>query len=132
MYPQASFRMFPRLVTLLSFQTTVTADRAIVVLAGELDVAGAEVLENEIERIVADHDARELVLDLSQLDFMDSTGLRMMVLADQRAAEENRRLTLVRGRPDVQRVFEITRMTERLRFVDAPPDGGSGAEGEAG
>ena len=119
MYPDASFRMFPGPVTLLSFQTTVTGDVATVVLSGELDVAGAALLEHEIDRIVADHDVRHLVLDLSNLDFMDSTGLRMMVLADQRAQQEDRRLSLVRGRPDVQRVFEITRMTERLHFVDS-------------
>ena len=106
-------------MTLLSFQTTVTGDVAAVTLTGELDVAGAALLEHEIERIVTDHDARHLVLDLSELDFMDSTGLRMMVLADQRAKEEGRELSLVRGRPDVQRVFEITRMTEQLRFVDS-------------
>jgi anti-sigma B factor antagonist len=124
MYPFASFRMFPGLVTLLSFQTTVTGDVATVLLSGELDVAGASLLEHEINRIVADHDARDLVLDLSGLDFMDSTGLRMMVLADARAKEEGRRLSLVRGRPDVQRVFEITRMTEQLRFVDSASEVG--------
>ncbi len=117
--------MFPGPVTLLSFQTTVTGQIATVVLSGELDVAGASLLEHEIDRIVADHDARDLVLDLSNLDFMDSTGLRMMVLADERAKQENRRLTLVRGRPDVQRVFEITRMTEQLRFVDSASEVGT-------
>ena len=111
--------MFPRGVTLLSYQTTVTGTVATVALSGELDVAGASLLEHEINRIIGDHDVTQLVIDLSGLDFMDSTGLRTMVLADQRAREEGRRLTLVRGRPDVQRVFEITRMTEQLLFVDS-------------
>lgn len=106
-------------MTLLSFQTTVTGEAAVVALSGELDVAGASLLEHELDRIVADHDSRELVLDLSGLEFMDSTGLRLMVLADERARREGRQLSLVRGRHDVQRVFEITRMTERLRFVDS-------------
>jgi anti-sigma B factor antagonist len=111
-------------VTLLSFQTTVTGDTAVIALSGELDVAGASLLEREIERIVADHDATGLVLDLSELEFMDSTGLRMMVLADQRARAENRSLTIVRGRPEVQRVFTITRMEERLQFVDSAAEAG--------
>jgi anti-anti-sigma factor len=119
MYPVVTFRMFPGRVTLLSFQTTVTGTVATVALTGELDVAGASLLENEVERIVADHDPRHLVLDLSELDFMDSTGLRTMVLTDERARDEGRRLSLVRGRPDVQRVFEITRMTDQLHFVDS-------------
>jgi anti-anti-sigma factor len=106
-------------VTLLTFQTTVTGDTAVVALSGELDVAGAGLLENELDRIVADHEPSALVIDLSNLAFMDSTGLRLIVLADDRSRRDGRALTLVRGQPDVQRVFEITRMTERLQFVDS-------------
>ena len=111
-------------MTLLSFQTTVTGDSAVVALSGELDVAGASLIERELARIVADHGATDLVLDLSGLEFMDSTGLRMVVLADERTRAEGRKLTLVRGRPDVQRVFEITRMEERLHFVDSAEEPG--------
>jgi len=102
----------------LSFNTTVTDRIAVVALGGELDVAGAGALERELERISTDHDPRVVVLDLSGLDFMDSTGLRLVVLADQRAREGGRRLVLVRGNVSVQRVFAITRMEERLHFVD--------------
>jgi anti-anti-sigma factor len=106
-------------VTLLSFQTTLTGEVAIVALRGELDVAGSALLENELARISADHDPRALVLDLSELDFMDSTGLRLVVLADSQARAQDRRFALVRGKDDVHRVFEITRMTDRLRFLDS-------------
>lgn len=112
-------------MTLLSFQTTITGDVAVVTLSGELDVAGASLLEHELNRVAADHDATGLVLDLSQLDFMDSTGLRLVVLADAGAKREGRRLWLVRGKPDVQRVFEITRMTDRLEFIDSPAEAGA-------
>jgi anti-anti-sigma factor len=105
-------------VTVLSFHTTVTGDVAAILLTGELDVAGSALLEQEMERVAVDHAPRTLVLDLSGLDFMDSTGLRLVVLADTRAREAGRRFALVRGRPEVHRVFEITRMDERLDFVD--------------
>jgi anti-anti-sigma factor len=107
-------------VTVLSFHTTVTGDVATIALTGELDVAGAALLEQEIERVAAEHDPRTLVLDLSGLAFMDSTGLRLVVLADAKAREQGRRLVLVRGIADVHRVFEITRMDERLDFVESP------------
>ena len=106
-------------MTLLSFQTTVTGDVAVVSLTGELDVAGSSLLEHELERIHADHTPNAVVLDLSGLDFMDSTGLRLVVLADNQAREQARRFALVRGKADVQRVFEITRMTDRLTFLDS-------------
>lgn len=109
-------------VTLLSFHTTVTGDRAVITLKGELDVAGSGLLEGEIERVVADHDPSTIVLDLSALDFMDSTGLRLVVLSDAKAREGGWRLELVRGNESVHRVFEITRMAERLNFVDPSPE----------
>ena len=109
-------------MTLLTFETTVTGDVAVVALQGELDVAGAGLLEHELDRILADHAPAALVLDLSGLDFMDSTGLRLVVLADQRASDEGRAFAVVRGIEDVHRVFEITRMTDRLRFLDSPTE----------
>ncbi len=104
-------------MTLLTFQTTVTGDVAVVALRGELDVAGSGLLEDELDRIAADPAPSALVLDLSDLDFMDSTGLRLVVLADALAREEGRAFALVPGNADVHRVFEITRMTDRLRFL---------------
>jgi hypothetical protein len=46
--------------------------------------------------------------------------VRAVICARDRLEESERRLVLVRGPSAVQRVFEITRMTERLEFVDAP------------
>ena len=59
-----------------------------------------------------------IVLDLAGLTFLDSTGLRMVVTADQRASAEERRLAVVRGPESVQRVFAITRLDEHLDMVD--------------
>lgn len=106
-------------MTQLTFETTVTGGVAAIALSGDLDVAGSAVLEAEIDRLLGHEAPATLVLDLSGLEFMDSTGLRLVVLADARAREEGWSLVLVRGGDDVQRVFDITRMTERLTFVDS-------------
>ena len=58
------------------------------------------------------------MVDLSKLSFLDSTGLRCIVTADERAREEGRRIVIVRGPDAVQRVFAITRLDERLEMVD--------------
>jgi anti-anti-sigma factor len=65
-----------------------------------------------------------VVLDLRRLEFLDSSGLRSVALAQRRLAGAGRHLVLVRGRETVQRVFEITRMDERLQFVDEPAEDG--------
>ena len=74
-------------------------------------------LEPELERLADEPGVDVVALDLRPLDFLDSSGLRVVVLANERLDENERRLVLVRGSSTVQRVFEITRMTERLDFV---------------
>jgi anti-sigma B factor antagonist len=106
----------------LEFKTTRNGTLAVVAPTGELDLSGAAVLEGELERLAAEPELGTVVLDLRGLEFMDSSGLRLVVLADMRAREAGRRFALIRGDDTVHRVFEITRMAERLEFVDAPED----------
>jgi anti-anti-sigma factor len=86
-------------------------------LKGELDLSSVGKVEEELARAEAEGPSL-LVLDLSQLSFLDSTGLRAVVTADERARSNGRRLVIVRGPDAVQRVFAITRLEERLEIVD--------------
>jgi anti-anti-sigma factor len=88
-----------------------------IALRGELDLSSAAKLQEELRRVEATSPP-VLVLDLSKLVFLDSTGLRCLVTADERAREAGRRLVIVRGPDPVQRVFAITRLEERLEMVD--------------
>jgi anti-sigma B factor antagonist len=106
----------------LAFQTTRNGTVAVVAPSGELDLSGAAVLEDELDRLAAEPELSTVVLDLRQLEFMDSSGLRLVVLADMRARETGRRFVLVRGSETVHRVFEITRMSDRLEFVAGPEE----------
>jgi anti-sigma B factor antagonist len=90
-------------------------------LRGELDISTAPRLEESLQRAEADGPAL-LVLDLSTLDFMDSTGLRMLISADSRAREAGRRLVLIQGNEMVQRVLRLTRLDERFEIVADPAD----------
>ena len=104
----------------LEFHTTLRAGDAVIALAGELDLSGAPALDEEIARLAAADGVERVVLDLRALEFLDSSGLRSVALAHRRLEAAGRGLALVRGSETIQRVFEITRMDERLRFVDAP------------
>ena len=88
-----------------------------VALAGELDLSTVAKVQEELRRVEANAPAT-VVVDLSKLTFLDSTGLRCIVTADERARAEGRRLAIVRGPDAVQRVFAITRLEERLEMVD--------------
>jgi len=89
----------------------------LVALTGELDLATAPKLEDELRRVEARRPAL-VVIDLKPLSFMDSSGLRALIAADSRAREAGSRLVLVRGDERVQRVLRITRLDERLEIVD--------------
>ena len=103
----------------LSIDTRTDGAVRVLEIVGELDLAGTEVLEQAVAEAEA---ARPdvLVLDLRGVQFMDSSGLRSVMLAAQRAEKDARRFALVPGKKQVMRVFEITRMEERLEFVDDP------------
>jgi anti-sigma B factor antagonist len=89
----------------------------VVALVGELDLTQADRVSDELLRVEAS-DARRIVLDLSGLDFIDSTGVRLMIAADLRARANGNRLTLLRATMPVQRVFELTGLLDRLPFTD--------------
>jgi anti-anti-sigma factor len=94
-------------------------------LTGELDISTAEGLERRLAEL-EEAGPQTIVLDLSDLAFMDSTGLRLIVTADLRMRADGRRLRLVRGPEAVQRVFRLALLEERLSFLDddEPAEGG--------
>ena len=90
-----------------------------VALNGELDISTGQRLDDDLRRIEADK-PELIVLDLKDLSFMDSTGLRLLITADARAREERRRLAIVRANVMIARVLRLTRLDERLNVVDDP------------
>jgi anti-sigma B factor antagonist len=105
----------------LTFHTTLSsAGDALIALTGELDLSGATPLDEEIARLAGKEGVRRVVIDLRELEFMDSSGLRLVALAERKLSAAGRELVLVRGPDTVQRVFAITRMDEHLTFVDTP------------
>ncbi len=86
-------------------------------LIGELDLAAAPTLEEELWKVAA---AERLVVDLRELEFIDSTGLSVLVKANRRAQETGRQFGVVRGGAQVQHLLSLTGLTDRLTIADAP------------
>ncbi len=95
------------------------ADAITLVLSGELDIASAPSLEQALEDVGASI-PRRLVIDLTEVTFMDSTGLRALLLARQRTQAAQQELVLRPGPRQVQRVFELSGTIERFAFEDPP------------
>jgi anti-sigma B factor antagonist len=90
-----------------------------VALSGELDIASAERLEEALAEVEGAGGAT-ILLDLRGVEFIDSTGIRAVIAANERAEANGRRLAVVRGTKAVERVFRLTQLDERLDLVDDP------------
>jgi anti-sigma B factor antagonist len=95
--------------------------RAILTLEGELDMASAELLE----QLADGEELRSepmLVLDLQQLRFIDSTGLRAILATLERCRERGQEFAITPGSQQVQRLFSVTGVAEHLPTI-ATADG---------
>ena len=82
---------------------------------GALDLAAAEPLEAELRRVEAT-DAETIVLDMTGIEFMDCSGIRVLVEADRRSRRDGGRLRLTRGVGQVDRVIRLTGVDAILPF----------------
>jgi anti-anti-sigma factor len=101
------------------FRCEVEPRREVVYIqpVGELDLQTVPVVEERLTELAGAGFDR-LVLDLRELQFLDSTGLRLILSWNEKAQEDGFRFGLVRGCTAVQRLFELTGTTHLLNFVD--------------
>ena len=85
----------------LTYHSHRSDDMVRLALAGEFDLSNAAQVEDALKEIERERPTL-LVLDLRELTFMDSTGLRVMVSADARARDDSRRLAVVQGPESVR------------------------------
>jgi anti-anti-sigma factor len=90
-------------------------DCIVLSLQGEFDLAGEPLFMRELDAAEAEH-PRRLVIDLSELTFIDSTGLWALLRAREHAHDAHWELVLRRGPDAVQRVFELTQSAEPFSF----------------
>lgn len=99
---------------------TQTTGRVVTITPiGDLDLLSSRVLQPTIDRL-AETDADLIVVDLRGLEFMDSTGLHLLLQAQQQAHDAGRRFALIRGGEQVQRLFDLTGLADALTIVDSP------------
>jgi len=98
----------------LHVEISETARAWSVVVRGEIDMQTAPKLEGVLDDVIA-QDARLVKLDLQQVDFLDSSGLRVILEASNQLSEQDGQLVLEGASAAVERVLELTGVIERLR-----------------
>ena len=97
----------------VAFAVHGEGDVAVLTLSGELDLSNVEALRNDLQTAMTDEPAR-LVFDLSQLDFIDSSGLALLLEASRGAPSVEVRAPS----PAVRRLLEVTGLTRTLPVVE--------------
>lgn len=96
-------------------------DRIVLGLHGELDLVGAPRLQSEIEDPGFDSTGM-VVLDLQNLQFIDSAGLRVILSAHERSRARGQGFALTRSTQQVQRLLNIAGVDEHLSIIASPDD----------
>jgi anti-anti-sigma factor len=89
----------------------------VLVLQGELDLASAPQVEQELRKIEATTSDR-ILIDLRGPRFIDSTGISLMIQAQDSAHANGHRLALRRGPNQVQQLFRLTGLLDHFAFED--------------
>src|SRR5512144_1385912 len=90
----------------------------IVSVRGEMDMSVTDAVDREV-RLAEASDATSIVLDLNRLEFMDASGIRLLLALDSRFRSNGGRLRITRAtHPQVRRVLELTGIDKLLPFVE--------------
>jgi anti-sigma B factor antagonist len=106
----------------LKIQVDVVGGCHTLCLSGELDMASAPELEAAVA--LALPGAREIVLDIQELTFIDSTGLRVIVASLDSCKRRDTALRVTRARPQARRLFELAGLLDLPLFAAAEPISG--------
>lgn len=101
----------------LSITTQHQGDVASLAVSGEVDVSNAAELRSEIERVAAEGPA-SIELDLSDVAYIDSTGIGVLVGAAHAAAEAGRTFAVVRPQANVKRILGLLGVEKDLNVKE--------------
>jgi anti-anti-sigma factor len=110
----------------LRIQRKARDGRLVLVLSGELDISSAPLLEAEL--LDSCSEGKDVIIDMTGVEFIDSVGLRAILRGQQTCAEHRCGYFLTPPQPRVQHVFELTGVIERLPFEGGPAGSAAGAE----
>ncbi len=88
---------------------------------GELDLVTTPILERAFDGVLRDSDAERIVVDLTELSFMDSTGIHLL-LRMQAACGDADRLRVINGSRSVQRILDVTGVRALLPIISRDDD----------
>jgi anti-anti-sigma factor len=90
-------------------------------ISGEIDLSVIDDLEGQLAPAL-ERSPDPLVLDLREVEFLDSSGLRFVLALNEQAAADGRRFALVAAGDPVMRVLKLAGIDDRLEIVGDPTE----------
>ncbi|GAA2446974.1 STAS domain-containing protein [Actinomadura vinacea] len=104
----------------LNVSTASQGGHAVVTATGELDLYTAPRLQTALAGLLREQVDR-VVVDMSGIDFCDSTGMNVLLSAMKRLKERGGTLELAAPRPAVKRILQVTGLDTVFTVTDAVP-----------
>jgi anti-anti-sigma factor len=111
----------------LSLEVRREGEGTVVSARGDIDLSTLDQATAALDR--ARPGAATLILDLREVGFMDTSGLRLVIDEQRRAAKDGYRFAVVPGRRRIRRLFEIAGLADEHELFVDPPTRSSGGGG---
>lgn len=104
----------------MAFEITTDINRhtARLALKGKLDSEAAHNLDKEIKRLLAEHDLDSIILDMSELKFIASTGIGIIIKVKSYLNRQHKELMMLNLQPQVKKVFDIVHLLPVLSVFE--------------
>jgi len=104
----------------LKVSTRSQGGRTVMSLGGEIDLYTAPRLHGELVTVLSGETPVQIVVDMSGVDFCDSTGMNVLLAAHRRAREQGGDLELAAPRPAIRKILQVTGLESVFTVLDDP------------
>lgn len=102
----------------MSFETREANENMVAYLKGRIDVHMASEIEASLQKIIRENPGHNIVLNLKDVEYMSSSGLRVLVSLMRMLRENNRALKLTNLSVAVKKVFEVVELMDMFEIYD--------------
>lgn len=102
----------------MSLETKELHENIVAYLKGRIDVHMASEIESSLQHIIKENPDRDIVLNLKDVEYMSSSGLRVFVSVMRQLREKNRALKLTNLSLAVKKVFEVVELMDMFEIYD--------------
>lgn len=101
-----------------SYEITKEDDKTILKINGDLKLTGGEDLKDVLEDYFNKHIPTDLIIDLSSVPYMDSSGLSFLVYTDRKCEENETTFALRSPSKVVSDILDVTELNKSFRIID--------------